>query len=164
MSLLKSENPNALEDTVCDPFTATINDYPGVLTRIEVVQTTPIKLKAYFRLPNSNQYISVEGIAGYATNVVPSLPNLALSVTCRSLNCSQVTGRSLVSLNPAGTTCKFTCPDGSVGLQQCGTILDLSAIRCPVDAMSFAECNFNSLFPSTIRGVTVICSECGEDP
>lgn len=52
-------------DDFCDPHTVTSEHYPSLLMRLSVQKTSPLKLKATYRLPNSTKEFSFEGMVYY---------------------------------------------------------------------------------------------------
>jgi len=145
---------------ICDPHTMTIDEYPGVLTKIDVVATNLLKTRIHLRLINSTKEVSFEGIVFNA-----GFSNPEALVACRSLGCSK-----LAVLKNTGwiqtQACRFTCPDGTSALQNCHYMLNY--LKCPVDAMSFKECTGNSwsqyaTYQPQQYGVSLVCTECGED-
>lgn len=145
-------------EQICDPYTATSDQYPGILTRLDVALTSPIKLKATFRLFNSTKTISFEGIlfgSGYSSDVAVT--------ACRSLGCSVANAYSSVGWTQKNE-CQFTCPDGTSAMQTCKFIQ--SYMKCPTDAMSLSECIQNPFwsyasYGTNYNAANVICTECG---
>ncbi len=138
-SLVNSAAVSRNYDAVCDPHTMTLNEYPAILTKIDVVLTAPLKIRATFRPPNSTKEISAEGIVF----VGPSMTQEVVVVACRSLGCSKATGRVTTSWKST-QTCRYTCPDGTSALQTC---LNMQRdFSCPTDAMSLKECVTRSFF------------------
>ena len=145
--------------SICDPHTASTNNYPGILTRIDVIKTSPIKLKAYLRLPSSNEVVTAEGyLSGYTF-----FNDLLALTACRSLNCSRLVGKQSSTYRaPGPQMCEFTCPDGSSAMQECRPMLNAEVLSCPTDAMSFVECKFKELWNTRSDLTGVLCNECGE--
>ena len=144
----------------CDPHTMTIDEYPGVLTRIDVVATNLLKTRITLRLINSTKEVSFEGIVFHA-----GFDDAGALVACRSLGCSRV---SVFAQKGWIRTraCRFTCPDGTSALQDCRYMINY--LKCPVDAMSFKECTGNpwssyGSYEPQAYGVSLVCTECGED-
>ncbi len=153
-----------VDDQICDPHTATYSQYPGLLTKIDVVATNPLKTRIHFRLINSTKEVSFEGIVYGGTGTNAFIDPQALAA-CRSLGCSKVIARHSTSWVQT-QACKFTCPDGASALQTCRYILN--SLKCPTDAMSLKECTgrpwsqYANSSPQTY-GVNLICTECRED-
>lgn len=150
-----------VDDQICDPHTATYSQYPGLLTKIDVVATNPLKTRIHFRLINSTKEVSFEGIVYGGV----SFTNTQALVACRSLGCSKVVARHTTSWVQT-QACKFTCPDGTSALQTCRYMLNY--LNCPTDAMSLKECSGNpwsqyANYQTRTSGVNLICTECGED-
>ena len=150
-------------DLICDPYTMNSDSYPAILTKLDVVLTNPLTLRATTRLQNSSQVITFEGV------MFPSSFNddHAL-VACRSMGCSKVNANTRVTWTQT-QTCRFTCPDGTSGLQLCRYMQ--SYLKCPSnpnDAMSLKECIVKpfwavySNYPSSNGAVGLVCTECGE--
>ncbi|UJR34774.1 hypothetical protein I4U23_027553 [Adineta vaga] len=157
-SLVKTGN-----DPVCDPYTMNSDSYPSILTRLDVILTNPLTLRATTRLQNSTQVITFEGIVfpyGFSDDH-------ALAA-CRSMGCSKVNTNIRVSWTQT-QTCRFTCPNGTSGLQLCRYMQ--SYFKCPSnpnDAMSLKECVNRpfwadySNYPSSNGAIALICTECGD--
>lgn len=148
------------DEEVCDPHIMTLADYPAILTKIDVVLTNPLKLRATFRLPNSTKEISAEGMS-YGNEVYFTQDSAV--VACRSLGCSKASGRVGVGWTPT-QTCRFTCPDGTSAFQTCRNMQQ--KFKCPPDAMSLKECitqPFFGISGNTLNGIAFVCTECGED-
>jgi hypothetical protein len=157
-------NPTAVsrnyDEEVCDPHTMTLEQYPAILTKLDVVLTNPLKLRATFRLPNSTKKISAEGM--YLDFTASFSQENALGA-CRSLGCSKAAGRVSAGWTPT-QTCRFTCPDGASAFQTCRNMQQ--DFKCPIDAMSLKECITRPFFlgiPENIKSIAFVCSECGED-
>jgi hypothetical protein len=144
---------------ICDPYTASSDQYPGILTSLDVVQTSPIKLMATFRLINSTKTISFQGMlfgSGFGSDVAVT--------TCRSLGCSVANAASTISWTQKNE-CQFTCPDGTSAMQTCRFMQ--SYMKCPIDAMSLSECiqspfwAYGSYSANQYGAANVICTECG---
>lgn len=147
----------------CDPYTMRSDSYPSILTQLDVVLTNPLTLRATTRLQNSTQVIKFEGI------MFPSGFNddHAL-VACRSMGCSKVNARTQVSWTQT-QTCRFTCPDGTSGLQLCRYMQSyLSCPSNPNDAMSLKECVARpfwadySTYAASYGAIGLVCTECGD--
>ena len=148
---------------VCDPYTMKSDSYPAILTKLDVVLTSPLTLRATTRLQNSSQVITFEGIMfpdGFAYDHA--------LVACRSMGCSRVSANTKITWIQT-QTCRFTCPDGTSGLQLCRYMQ--SYLRCPSDpndAMSLKECVAKSFwadyseYPSRYGAVGLVCTECGD--
>ncbi|CAF1325308.1 unnamed protein product [Didymodactylos carnosus] len=148
------------DEEICDPHTMTLAQYPAILTKLDVVLTNPLKLRATFRLPNSTKEITAEGMSYGSTS---SFTQDSAIVACRSLGCSKAAGRVTMSWTPT-QACRFTCPDGTSALQTCRNMQQ--DFRCPTDAMSLKECitkPFFSISGNNLNGIAFVCSECGED-
>ncbi|CAF1352664.1 unnamed protein product [Didymodactylos carnosus] len=150
------------DEEVCDPHTMTIDQYPGLLTKLDVVLLNPLKLRAHFRLPNSTKEITAEGMS--RGNTVHFSQESAV-VACRSLGCSKAAGRTGVRDWAVTQTCRFTCPDGTSALQTCRNMQQ--NFKCPTDAMSLKECITNPFFTGipgdNLNGIALVCLECGKD-
>jgi hypothetical protein len=151
------------EDDICDPHLLTYSQYPGLLTKIDVVATKPLKTRMHFRLINSTKEVSFEGIVFGGSS--GSLTDAIALVACRSLGCSKLAARHATTWIQT-QTCRFTCPDGVSALQTCRYMLNY--LKCPTDAMSFIECTGNpwSQYASStpeLYGTELICTECGEN-
>ena len=148
------------EDDLCDPHTVTTDHYPSLLIGLSVQKTSPLKLKATFRLPNSTKQFSFEGMV-YSSG----FSYTAAVAACRSLGCSKVTGFIAVTWIQQ-TTCEFTCPDGTSAMQNCRYMI--SKLECAADAMNLLEClndepfwQYGHLLPSyNAQGIDFKCFEC----
>jgi hypothetical protein len=67
----------------------TTDQYPGILTKLDVVLTSPLKLRAYFHLPNSTKEITTEGVV--YQQLTYAFADLTALVACRSLSCIKLT-------------------------------------------------------------------------
>ncbi len=149
-------------DDFCDPHTVTSEHYPSLLMRLSVQKTSPLKLKATYRLPNSTKEFSFEGMV-----LTDGFTVAAGTAACRSLGCSKSVGATSMVWT-AQTACEFTCPDGTSALQTCRFMI--SKFQCSADAMSLLECltdekfwQYASYVPSTsYKGVDLKCTECGD--
>ncbi|CAF2969159.1 unnamed protein product [Rotaria sp. Silwood2] len=157
-SIVKAET-----DPVCDPYTMKTDSYPSILVQLDVVLTNPLTLRATTRLQNSSEVITFEGI------MFPSgFSNDHALVACRSMGCSRVSANTQVYWTQT-QTCRFTCPDGTTGLQLCRYMQSyLSCPSNPNDAMSLKECVVKpfwadySNYPSSNGAVGLVCTECGD--
>jgi len=141
--------------TICNPTTVQPSDYPGVITKLAVVSTLPLKIRAHIRINNKTDEVTFEGMVHSENS-----ENLPLT-SCRSLGCSIVSGSVSVSWT-ATQTCQVTCPDGSSAFRMCQTIL--GSVKCPPDAMDLTDCTAGSLFPYTSNSYSfrMFCTECDE--
>lgn len=150
-----------VEEDICDPHLLQYSQYPGILTKIDVVGTKPLKTRVHFRLINSTKEVSFEGIVFGGD----SLTNEARLTACRSLGCSKVAAYHTIAWTRT-QSCMFTCPDGTSALQTCRYMLNY--LKCPTDAMSLMECTggswsvYQNYDPQTY-GSELICTECGEN-
>ncbi|CAF1419054.1 unnamed protein product [Adineta ricciae] len=148
------------DDDLCDPHTVTTDHYPSLLIGLSVQKTSPLKLKATFRLPNSTKQFSFEGMV--FSNGFSAAAGIA---ACRSLGCSKSTGFVAVAWTQQ-TACEFTCPDGTSAMQNCRYMI--SNLQCSADAMNLLECLTNEPFwqygstpPSyNAQGIDLKCIEC----
>ncbi|CAF1001301.1 unnamed protein product [Rotaria sordida] len=153
----------AESDPVCDPYTMKTDSYPSILIKLDVVLTDPLTLRATIRLLNSSRVITFEGVmfpSGFSDDHA--------LVACRSMGCSKVSANALVSWTQT-QTCRFTCPDGTSGLQLCRYMQ--SYLRCPSnpnDAMSLKECVAKPFWAdysdssSRYGAIGLVCTECGD--
>ncbi|CAF3572470.1 unnamed protein product [Rotaria sp. Silwood2] len=149
-------------DDLCDPYTVTSEHYPSLLKSRSVQKTSPLKLKAIYRLPNSTKRFSFEGMV-----YTGSFSSAAGVAACRSLGCSNSAGSTSMAWT-AQTTCEFTCPDGSSAMQKCRFMI--RGFQCPADAMSLLECltderfwEYASNIPGlNYKGIDLKCTECGD--
>ncbi|CAF0882744.1 unnamed protein product [Adineta ricciae] len=150
-------------DDYCDPHTVTSEHYPSLLVSLTIQKTSPLKLKATYRLPNSTKQFSFEGM------VLSGGFDVAAGVTaCRSLGCSKRVGTSTMNWSPQ-PTCEFTCPDGTSAMQTCRYMI--KELNCAADAMSLLECLTNERFwqygsysptSSPYPGIDLKCTDCEE--
>ena len=160
LNLISSNLIRGFNDDICDPHTVTSEHYPSLLVRLDVQTTSPLKLKATYRLPNSTREFSFEGMVMTSS---PGFP--ALIAACRSLGCSQSVGATAMIWTPQ-STCEFTCPDGTSAMQKCRYMI--SQFQCPTDAMNLLECltserfwTYESFVPSAnYLGVDLKCTKC----
>ncbi|CAF1270836.1 unnamed protein product [Rotaria sordida] len=157
-SIAKAES-----DPVCDPYTMKSDSYPSILIKLDVVLTNPLTLRATTRLLNSSQVITFEGVM-----FPPGFSDDHALVACRSMGCSKVSANAQVSWTQT-QTCRFTCPNGTSGLQLCRYMQ--SYLTCPSNpnnAMSLKECvakpfwDYYSSDPSSWGAVGLVCTECGD--
>ncbi|CAF1044724.1 unnamed protein product [Rotaria sordida] len=150
-------------DPVCDPYTMKSDSYPSILIKLDVVLTNPLTLRATTRLLNSSQVITFEGVMFQSGFV-----NDHALVACRSMGCSKVSANTQVSWTQT-QTCRFTCPDGTSGLQLCRYMQ--SYLRCPSnpnDAMSLKECvaepfwGYSGSDAGRYGAIGLVCTECGD--
>jgi hypothetical protein len=151
----------AASASTCDPFTMNTDAYPSILTKLEVVLTNPLTLRATMRLLNSTKVITFEGaVFRNGFNDDHAL------VACRSMGCSRVSSNAGVGWNQT-QTCRFTCPDGTSGLQTCRFMQAYFACPSnPNDAMSLKECLNRPFWEYSSHGTNyaaaaIICTECG---
>lgn len=159
----------------CDPRTFDPLSYPGRLTKLDVVGTSPLKLRAHVQLMNSTNEITFEGMVlamqdcpyTYATS-----ENTALAA-CRSLGCSELAGREYTYWSQTDT-CEYRCPDGKKANRKCIYMVD--SLQCRDDAMNLVECMTTPLFryagtaPTSptyysckYSGINIVCRECGNE-
>lgn len=147
-------------DEVCDPHTVTSSHYPSLITRLSVEKTSPLKLKAIYRLPNSTKEFSFEGMV-----YTGEFPTAAATAACRSLGCSKSAGSTSMTWT-TGPTCEFICPDGTSAKQTCRYMI--REFACASDAMSLLECLTSERFwyyassapGSTYQGIDLKCIGC----
>ena len=159
---------------LCDPRTFDPLNYPGRLKKFDVVQTSPLKLRAHIQLMNSTSEITFEGMALAYQDCNPTYtmsPNTVLAA-CRSLGCSESGGSSFTYWEQTDT-CEYRCPDGKKANRKC--VYMVNSLECKDDAMNLVECTTKPLFqyastaPTTattsncrFTGINLTCRECGE--
>ncbi|CAF3798051.1 unnamed protein product [Adineta steineri] len=147
-------------DDLCDPHTVTSEHYPSLLIHLTVQKTSPLKLKATYRLPNSTKEFSFEGMV-----LTGSFAVTAELAACRSLGCSKLAGATSMAWT-ADSTCEFTCPDGTSAMQKCRFMI--KQFQCSNDAMNLLECltserfwEYSSYTPgATYKGIDLKCTDC----
>ncbi|CAF1305253.1 unnamed protein product [Adineta steineri] len=163
----------------CDPRTFSPDDYPGRLTKFDVVGTNPLKLRAHISLINSTNQITFEGmVMAYSTCTVyfpksTQMKEKEVLTACRSLGCSESPGTYYTSWNQT-ETCEYKCPDGRKANRKCSYMVD--SLACKDDSMNLVECMTTTLFrfassppsnPSSSKcgsqGVSIVCRECGDE-
>ncbi|CAF1294203.1 unnamed protein product [Didymodactylos carnosus] len=160
LHLISSNLIRGFNDDLCDPHTVTSEHYPSLLVRLDVQKTSPLKLKATYRLPNSTREFSFEGMV-----LTGGFPVPAELAACRSLGCSESAGATPMGWT-AQSTCEFTCPDGTSAMQKCRFMI--KQFQCPTDAMNLLECLTNERFweyatnvpGSSYKGLDLKCIKC----
>jgi hypothetical protein len=161
---LKNASHRSTEDPMCASHLSTLNQYPAIITRSEIVGTDPIKIKVSFRssISNKREY-TFEGLLLGAHITT----DIALT-TCRSIGCSKVVTRGGKRLARTHM-CEFTCPDGTSTKQNCLFILGVDDLKCQFDAMNLHECIQNPLWrfwgysPRDYDASHVMCAGCEPD-
>ena len=160
MTIVSSNVSKDFLEEICDPHTVTSSHYPSLITRLSVEKTSPLKLKATYRLPNSTKEFSFEGMVyngGFST--------AAATAACRSQGCSKSAGYTPMTWT-TGPACEFTCPDGISAKQTCRYMIQ--DFTCTSDAMSLLECLTSEQFwryasytpSSTYQGIDLKCTGC----
>lgn len=163
LCMLTTASSNVLRDftdDICDPHTVTSGHYPSLLKSLTIQKTSPIKLKATYRLPNSTKEFSFEGMV-----LSTGFSAAAGLAACRSLGCSKALGWTPL-IWTTGPNCEFTCPDGTSAKQTCRYMI--RNFQCANDAINLLECLTDENFwkyasntpGSTYPGVDLKCAGC----
>ncbi|UJR12535.1 hypothetical protein I4U23_016711 [Adineta vaga] len=160
-NMVLTNDLRGFNDDFCDPHTVTSEHYPSLLKSLTIQKTSPLKLKATYRLPNSTKEFSFEGMV-----MTGKFDIAAETAACRSLGCSKRIGATSMNWSPK-PTCEFTCPDGTSAMQTCRYMI--KELNCPADAMSLLECLTNEKFwsygtnsPPGYLGIDLKCTDCEE--
>ncbi|CAF0729588.1 unnamed protein product [Adineta steineri] len=112
----------------CDPATVSFNDYPHTVTKLTVVSTNPVKLRAEIKVKNTSEIFNVEGYACTDWDATTA------ATACRSMGCSQASFINKNQYYPTGNNCMYEC-GGETSMRQCVRIT--SGLICPTDEITF---------------------------